>query len=105
PGHPKHLPMEIGLMLKANEGPSIPQIIKLLDWVDDKDHYVMVIERPMPCMDLFSFVDFHGGRLDEGTARNIMRQAIDAAQTCCKRGVFHRDIKLENLLVKPDTME
>ncbi|RXN36657.1 serine threonine- kinase pim-2-like protein [Labeo rohita] len=105
PGHPKHFPMEIGLMLKANEGPSIPQIIKLLDWVDDKDYYVMVIERPMPCMDLFSFVEFHGGKLDEGTARIIMRQAIDAAQTCCKRGVFHRDIKLENLLVKQDTME
>ncbi|XP_073687437.1 serine/threonine-protein kinase pim-2-like [Garra rufa] len=105
PGHPKRLPIEIGLMLKVNKGPTVPQIIKLLDWVDDIDHYVMVIERPMPCMDLFNFVFLRGGTLDEGTAQNIMRQAIDAAKFCCERGVFHRDIKLENVLVNQDTME
>uniref|UniRef100_A0A671RA44 non-specific serine/threonine protein kinase n=1 Tax=Sinocyclocheilus anshuiensis TaxID=1608454 RepID=A0A671RA44_9TELE len=105
PGHPKRLPMEIGLMLMANKGPSVPQIIKLLDWEDDTDHYVMVMERPIPCMDLFSFVDHHGGSLDEGMAQNIMQQVIDAAKTCCKRGIFHRDLKLENLLVNEDTME
>ncbi len=97
--------MEIGLMLMANNGPSIPQIIKLLDWEDDTDHYVMVMEFPVPCVDLLSFVDHHGGSLDEGTARNIMRQVIDAAKISCDRGVFHRDIKLENLLVNQDTME
>uniref|UniRef100_A0A672MPQ8 non-specific serine/threonine protein kinase n=1 Tax=Sinocyclocheilus grahami TaxID=75366 RepID=A0A672MPQ8_SINGR len=105
PGHPKRLPMEIGLMLMANKGPSVPQIIELLDWEDDTDHYVMVMERPVPCVDLFSFVDHHGGSLDEGTARNIMRQVTDAAKTCCERGVFHRDLKLENLLVNLDTIE
>uniref|UniRef100_A0A671SKQ1 non-specific serine/threonine protein kinase n=1 Tax=Sinocyclocheilus anshuiensis TaxID=1608454 RepID=A0A671SKQ1_9TELE len=105
PGHPKRLPIEIGLMLMANKGPSVPQIIELLDWEDNTDHYVMVMERPVPCVDLFSFVDHHGGSLDEGTARNIMRQVIDAAKTCCERGVFHRDLKLENLLVNQDTME
>lgn len=92
-------------MLMANNGPSVPQIIKLLDWEEDADHYVMVMECPVPCVDLFSFVDHHGGSLDEGTARDIMRQVIDAAKTCCVRGVFHRDIKLENLLVNQGTME
>ncbi|XP_026068484.1 serine/threonine-protein kinase pim-2-like [Carassius auratus] len=105
PGHPKRLPIEIGLLLMANKGPSVPQIIQLLDWEDDADHYVMVMERPIPCVDLFSFVENHGGSLDEGTARNIMRQVTDAAKTCCKRGIFHRDFKLENLLVNEDTME
>ncbi|XP_026087069.1 serine/threonine-protein kinase pim-2-like [Carassius auratus] len=104
PGHPNRLPMEIGLMLMANNGPSVSQIIKLLDWEDDTDHYVIVMERPVPCVDLFTFVDDEE-KLDEGIARNIMRQIIDAAQTCCDRGVFHRDIKLENILVNQDTME
>ncbi|XP_042576032.1 serine/threonine-protein kinase pim-2-like isoform X2 [Cyprinus carpio] len=104
PGHPKRLPIEIGLMLMANEGPSVSQIIKLLDWEDDTEHYVMVMECPVPCVDLFSFVE-HRGSLDEGMARNIMRQVTDAAKTCCDRGVFHRDIKLENILVNQDTME
>ncbi|KAG1935772.1 serine/threonine-protein kinase pim-1-like [Pimephales promelas] len=34
-----------------------------------------------------------------------MRQAVRAAQISCERGVFHRDIKLENFLVNLDTME
>uniref|UniRef100_A0A672MYN3 Serine/threonine-protein kinase n=1 Tax=Sinocyclocheilus grahami TaxID=75366 RepID=A0A672MYN3_SINGR len=104
PGHPKRLPMEIGLTLVANEGPSVPQIIKLLDWQDDPDHYVMVLERPIPSMSMFSFVKLRR-RLNEGMARNFMWQVIHAANICCKRGVFHRDIKLENLLVNPDTLE
>ncbi|KAF4110809.1 serine/threonine-protein kinase pim-2-like isoform X2 [Onychostoma macrolepis] len=105
PGHPKRLPLEIGLTLMANKGPSAPQIIKLLDWQEETDHYIMVMERPLPCMDLLSFMELHGGTLDEGTARHVMRQVIRAAKVCCDNGVFHRDIKPENLLVNQDTME
>ncbi|XP_059418731.1 serine/threonine-protein kinase pim-2-like [Carassius carassius] len=105
PGHPESLPMEIGLMLMVNTGPNVPQVIKLLDWQDDTDHYIMVMERPSPCMDLSSFIKLHGGSLDEAMARQVMQQVIDAAIVCSKRGVFHRDIKLENLLLNRDTME
>ncbi|RXN27657.1 tubulin delta chain [Labeo rohita] len=55
PGHPKCFPLEIGLTLMANKGPSAPEIIKLLDWQEETDHYIMVMERPFPCMDLLSF--------------------------------------------------
>ncbi|KAL0188569.1 hypothetical protein M9458_015668, partial [Cirrhinus mrigala] len=105
PGHPKCLPLEIGLTLMANKGPSAPEIIKLLDWQEDTDHYIMVMEQPFPCMDLFSFMELHGGTLNERTARRVMWQVVRAANVCCENGVFHRDIKLENLLVNPDTME
>ncbi|KAF4103081.1 hypothetical protein G5714_015964 [Onychostoma macrolepis] len=54
PGHPKHLPIETGLTLLVNTGPSVPQIIRLLDWQDDPDHYVMISERPMPSMSMFN---------------------------------------------------
>lgn len=43
--------------------------------------------------------------IEEDVARVIMHQAIFAARTCCLRGVFHRDIKLENLLINPDTLQ
>uniref|UniRef100_A0A672QRA1 non-specific serine/threonine protein kinase n=1 Tax=Sinocyclocheilus grahami TaxID=75366 RepID=A0A672QRA1_SINGR len=102
PGHPEGIPMEIGLTLMANKSPRAPEIIKILDW---EDHFIMVMERPMPCMDLKSFVKLHGESLDEGMARNIMRQVTEAANVCVKRGVFHRDTKMENLLVNQDTME
>ncbi|XP_016375610.1 serine/threonine-protein kinase pim-2-like [Sinocyclocheilus rhinocerous] len=104
PGHPKRLPIEIGLTLMANKGPSVSQIIKLLDWQDDPDHYVMVLERAMPSMSMFNFVKLRQ-RLDEKMARHVMWQVIHATNICCERGVFHRDIKLENLLVNPDTLE
>ncbi|XP_077061582.1 serine/threonine-protein kinase pim-2-like [Siphateles boraxobius] len=38
-------------------------------------------------------------------ARHVMLQVINTANICCERDVFHRDIKLENLLLNPDTME
>ncbi|KAL0189153.1 hypothetical protein M9458_016252, partial [Cirrhinus mrigala] len=104
PGHPKRLPLEIGLTLMANQGPSVAQIIKLLDWQDDPYHYVMVLERPMPSMSLFSFVKLQQ-RLQEWMARHFLWQVIQAAKICCERGVFHRDIKMENLLVNPDTLD
>ncbi len=39
------------------------------------------------------------------TARLVMWQATHAAHKCIQRGVFHRDIKLDNLLVNPETLE
>ncbi len=89
----------------ANKSPRGPQIIKLLDWEDNRDHNIMVMERSVPCMDLKSFVKLHGEHLDEGTARTVMRKATEAANVCIKHGVFHRDIKMENLLVNQNTME
>ncbi|XP_067310525.1 uncharacterized protein [Pseudorasbora parva] len=104
-GHPKRLPMEIGLTFMANKGPRVPQIIKLLEWQDDPDHYLMVLEHPLAYMDMSGFMKLQGGILDEGTARQVMRQVIYGANICCERGVFHRDIKLENLLINKDTLE
>ncbi|RXN13320.1 serine threonine- kinase pim-2-like protein [Labeo rohita] len=97
--------MEIVLTLMANKSPGAPQIIQLLDWQDNEDHYIMIMDRPMPCMDLKNFVKLHGESLDEGMARKVMRQVIEAADVCIKRGVFHQDIKMKNLLVNQDTME
>ncbi|XP_068074283.2 serine/threonine-protein kinase pim-2-like isoform X2 [Danio rerio] len=105
PGYDKPLPTEIALTIMANNGPYVPEIIKLLDWEDNDDHYVIIMERPIPCMDLFCFLNHNNGPLDEKTGRHIMRQAIHAVSVCFNRGVFHRDIKLENLLVNPDTLE
>ncbi|NP_001410276.1 uncharacterized LOC103910517 [Danio rerio] len=105
PGYDKPLPAEIALTIMANNGPYVPEIIQLLDWEDNDAHYIIIMERPIPCMDLLHFLRHKDGPLDEKTGRHIMRQAIHAASVCFDRGVFHRDIKLENLLVNPDTLE
>uniref|UniRef100_A0A8C1BJ74 non-specific serine/threonine protein kinase n=1 Tax=Cyprinus carpio carpio TaxID=630221 RepID=A0A8C1BJ74_CYPCA len=99
------LPLEVALLILANEGPRVPHIIQLLDWKDVGEYYIMVLERPVPCEDLLDFVQRHGGRIDEVLARVIMRQATQAAYMSCQRGVLHRDIKQENLLINKDTLE
>uniref|UniRef100_A0A8C2K9J1 non-specific serine/threonine protein kinase n=1 Tax=Cyprinus carpio TaxID=7962 RepID=A0A8C2K9J1_CYPCA len=102
---PEPLPLEVALLILANEGPRVPHIIQLLDWKDVGEYYIMVLERPVPCEDLLDFVQRHGGRIDEVLARVIMQQATQAAYMTCQRGVLHRDIKQENLLINKDTLE
>ncbi|XP_016303422.1 serine/threonine-protein kinase pim-2-like [Sinocyclocheilus anshuiensis] len=105
PGHPAPLPLEIGLLLLVNKEPRVPEIIQLLDWQDQPERYIMVLECPSPCKDLWDYTMLQGGFLSEDTARFIMTQATMAAHMCCQRGVFHRDVKLENLLINPETLE
>ncbi|KAK7123804.1 hypothetical protein R3I93_022042 [Phoxinus phoxinus] len=105
PDHPKPLPKEIALTILATKGPSVPEIIRLLDWQDHPDHFVMVLECPSPCEDLAQYMTRHGGRLDEEKVRHIMRQTAHAANVCCHRRVLHRDIKLGNLLINSETSE
>ncbi|XP_056335160.1 serine/threonine-protein kinase pim-2-like [Danio aesculapii] len=103
-GHPEPLPLEIGLLILAHRGGKVPEIIELLDWQDQQDCYIMILERPSPCVDLFDFT-MSLGSISERQAQGIMAQATMAGLMCCRRGVFHRDIKLENLLVNTDTLE
>uniref|UniRef100_A0A8C1W8C8 non-specific serine/threonine protein kinase n=1 Tax=Cyprinus carpio TaxID=7962 RepID=A0A8C1W8C8_CYPCA len=102
----KPLPLEVALVVLVNRGPCIPEIIQLLDWQDQHDHYIMVMERSSPCEDLFSVAERHGGSIDEILARVIMRQATQAAYMCCfRRGILHSDIKLENPHINKKTHE
>ncbi|XP_052417194.1 serine/threonine-protein kinase pim-2-like [Carassius gibelio] len=105
PGHHAPLPSEVALLLLVNKEPRAPEIITLLDWQDQPQRYILVMERPSPCKDLWDYVMLQGGFLNEDIARFIMAQATKAAHTCCQRGVFHRDIKLENLLIHPERLE
>ncbi|XP_077062357.1 uncharacterized protein LOC143714806 [Siphateles boraxobius] len=104
-GNPEPVPQEIGLLMLANKGHRVPQIIQLLDWVEEPERYIMVLEWPTPCENLIEFLDRYKGTIEEDVALVIMQQATLAAQTCCHRGVLHRDIKLENLLINPYTLE
>ncbi|XDV31458.1 hypothetical protein PO909_034135, partial [Leuciscus waleckii] len=100
-----YLSIKIGLLILANKGPRVPQIIQLLDWVEEPEQYIMILELPKPCEDLLEYYNHLEGEIEESLASVIMKQATLAAQTCCQRGVLHRDIKLENLLINLDTLE
>ncbi|KAG1945792.1 uncharacterized protein LOC120486501 [Pimephales promelas] len=102
---PEPVPKEIALLILAKKGIRIPEIIQLLDWVVEPERYIMVLEYPTPCEDLIKFLCRHNGIIEESIAKVIMCQATLAAQMCCRRGVLHRDVKLENLLINPDSLD
>ncbi|RXN02488.1 serine threonine- kinase pim-3-like protein [Labeo rohita] len=98
------LPLEVALMTRVNSAPACPNVLKLLEWFEHPGRYVMILERPDPCQDLHSFCE-ENGCLDESQAKKVLMQLISALKHCESRGVFHRDVKPQNLLICTDTNE
>ena len=73
-------------------------MIRLLDFYEMPDTFVLIMERPLGSKDLFDFINDHGF-LEESLARDFLQQVVDTILACHDRGVIHRDIKDENLLV------
>uniref|UniRef100_A0A671TP39 non-specific serine/threonine protein kinase n=1 Tax=Sparus aurata TaxID=8175 RepID=A0A671TP39_SPAAU len=88
----KQLSVEVAIMMKL-EGTSAP--VSLLDWYDLDLELVLVMERPVPAIDLSDYIEVNGGSLSEEKAKvSSKKQALK------ERHVFHRDIKVENILIE-----
>ncbi|XP_062863401.1 serine/threonine-protein kinase pim-1-like isoform X2 [Trichomycterus rosablanca] len=103
PGDTNRLPVEVALMLMVSNPPRCEHVLELLEWFDTPEYYVLILERPDPCMDLLQYRG--NGPLSEPLAQVIMWQVVLAARHCCDRGVLHRDIKEENLLINWERLE
>uniref|UniRef100_A0A8R1HQH8 Serine/threonine-protein kinase 1 n=1 Tax=Caenorhabditis japonica TaxID=281687 RepID=A0A8R1HQH8_CAEJA len=83
----------------------IPGVIRILDWFANSKGFLIVMERPENCMDLFDMVSVHGP-LSEDMAKFIFKQVVDTVfEMYSKHGLLHRDIKDENLIVSMNTGE
>ncbi|XP_039650045.1 serine/threonine-protein kinase pim-2-like [Perca fluviatilis] len=94
---------EVALMVKAAGGAESPgrsAAISLLDCYDLEEDLLLIMERPVPSMDLHQYRNAKRGFLLEDEAKTILRQMVDAAIEMHTNGVFHRDIKLENTLIE-----
>lgn len=91
----QRIPLEICLLRKVA---NIPGVIKVLDYYERPDSFIIIMERPDHVKDLFDFIT-EKGNLDEIMARDFFRQIVDTLIQCHKAGVIHRDIKDENVLV------
>ncbi|TDH16691.1 hypothetical protein EPR50_G00000680 [Perca flavescens] len=94
---------EVALMVKAAGGAESPgrsAAISLLDCYDLEEDLLLIMERPVPSMDLHQYRNAKRGFLLEDEAKTILRQMVDAAIEMHTNGVFHRDIKLENILIE-----
>ncbi|KAI5616407.1 serine/threonine-protein kinase pim-2-like isoform X2 [Silurus asotus] len=105
-GQPHFQPKEVEMMEILCKPPRCKNIVELQEWFDISSCFVLVLERPIPSMDLQKFCEnFQDGHLPEDLARVILQQVIRAAQHCFDRGVFHSDLRTQNILINTDTLE
>ncbi|XP_015907830.1 serine/threonine-protein kinase pim-3 [Parasteatoda tepidariorum] len=92
-GH--RIPLEICLLRKVNH---VKGVVKLLDYFERPDSFIIVMERPDAVKDLFDYIT-EKGFLEEKLSRVFFHQVVESIIDCHKAGVIHRDIKDENILV------
>ncbi|XP_029684235.1 serine/threonine-protein kinase pim-2-like [Takifugu rubripes] len=91
-------PLEMVLMvMTAGDSVGENAVVSPLAWIDLDDEILLIMERPENCMNLF---EYDNGQIDEGLAKEFMRQLVEAAIQIHKAGIFHRDLKLENILIQ-----
>lgn len=95
------VPLEVCLMHRVA---GVSGVVRLVDYFERHDSFIIVMERPEPCKDLFDFIT-EKSVLEENLARNFFRQVVETVLACHRKGVIHRDIKDENLLVDTKTLE
>lgn len=67
--------------------------------------FILILEWPEPCVNLYNYCDSLEGKVPEDQVQIIMHQVVQAAYHCHNRGVFHGDIKLDNVLLNTQTMQ
>uniref|UniRef100_A0A7N0ULE0 non-specific serine/threonine protein kinase n=1 Tax=Kalanchoe fedtschenkoi TaxID=63787 RepID=A0A7N0ULE0_KALFE len=74
-----------------------PNVVRLYEVIASKSKIYMVLEY-VNGGELFDIIASRG-RLSEARGRRLFQQLIDAVSYCHDRGVYHRDLKLENVLI------
>merc|ERR1711872_969097 len=92
------IPLEVALMQQLQD---VPGVIRLIDYFDMQDCFYVVMER-FHSKDMFDFIS-EQGPLPEALARGLFKQLVDTVITCHQRGIMHRDIKDENILIDLNT--
>ncbi|XP_037651926.1 cyclin-dependent kinase 12-like isoform X2 [Sebastes umbrosus] len=100
-GEVTDLPTEVALLLYLNQaGAGTSAVVGLLDWYNLDNELILVLERPVPCMDLYDYLGSIQSSIQEDMGRIITKQLVEGLQEVHSGEVFHRDIKMENILIE-----
>ena len=91
----QRVPLELKLLQQVQR---VKGVIRFLDFNEEKDYFVMIMERPFWCKDLFEIISEQDG-LDEDLACDYFKQIVETVIDCQKHGVIHGDIKAENIII------
>uniref|UniRef100_A0A0N5AQY7 non-specific serine/threonine protein kinase n=1 Tax=Syphacia muris TaxID=451379 RepID=A0A0N5AQY7_9BILA len=89
------VPMEICMLAKCTK---VNGVVRLYDWYSMPEGFLIIMERPYPCIDMFDFIRTQN-QLDENLARFLFRQIVETVVECAQKKVIHRDIKDENIVI------
>ena len=89
------IPTEIKLLKRVQ---NIEGVIKMLDFIIEEDFYYIVMEKIDVCEDLYQLLD-NTDTLSEPFIKKMFSAIVKTVIKCRESGVFHRDIKDENILV------
>uniref|UniRef100_A0A3Q4AQS2 non-specific serine/threonine protein kinase n=1 Tax=Mola mola TaxID=94237 RepID=A0A3Q4AQS2_MOLML len=92
------VPLEVALMRKVNKK-GTSAAVTLLDWYDLCNEVILILERPVPCLDLIDYINSKAV-MQEQEVKVSMKQLVSALIEIHSRGVFHRDIKPDNILIE-----
>ncbi|GMS89073.1 hypothetical protein PENTCL1PPCAC_11248 [Pristionchus entomophagus] len=92
----EQVPMEIVMLARCAK---IEGVIRLLEWYQIPEGYLIVMERPFPIHGHVSILIKAHTTLDEDIAAFLMRQIVETIQSCIEKRVLHRDLKDENIVI------
>ena len=98
----RSVPGEIYYHFKAAQASST--VVRPLDWYERRSSFVLVMEKLDGFVDLFEFSKKHGA-INEEAASIIIGQLVTCCMELSNAGICHRDIKDENILINPETLE
>ena len=96
-GH--RVPLELKLLQRVQ---SVQGVVRLYDFIEKRDSFIYVLERPGRGKDLFDFIT-DKSYLSEDLSRELFRDIVQTVIECHEHGVTHRDIKDENIVIDLDT--
>lgn len=104
PGYDRPLLAEVATNLLIQKPEKCPNIVEMLDWFDDDEYHIFILEYPEPCMTLYEYLS-QRDHLSETQARDFMRQVVSGVQHCFSHDVFNPSLRESNVLINTETMQ